>query len=187
MAKRAASHGVTLTAMETGEAAGDGDIVPDVARNTRRKNAARMDLSCLTSTNVPRAPDSAGDAGWLYLAHVVVRAACYNASCAYFGGQNVHIPILVEPVAGNGYRAVSAAPLAFTVEGATREIALAKLREKLDGRMSGGAEVVSFEIVNGPHPLAEFAGMFKDDLYFDEVVEIMSENRRKMDADTNVP
>ena len=38
-----------------------------------------------------------------------------------------------------------------------------------------------------PHPWMEFAGMFKDDPYFDDVVEIMAENRRKMDEDPDVP
>lgn len=99
----------------------------------------------------------------------------------------MQIPILIEPVAGNGYRAVSAEPLAFTAEGATSAEALTRLRDMLTQRLSGGAQVVSLEIVNGPHPLAEFAGMFKSDPYFDEVVEIMAENRRKMDADASVP
>lgn len=38
-----------------------------------------------------------------------------------------------------------------------------------------------------PHPLDEFAGMFKDDPYFEEVLEIMAEDRRKMGQDAKVP
>jgi hypothetical protein len=40
---------------------------------------------------------------------------------------------------------------------------------------------------NVDNPWVEFAGMFKDDPYFDEVIDIMAENRRKMDADPDVP
>lgn len=44
-----------------------------------------------------------------------------------------------------------------------------------------GAEIVPLEMTPQPHPLAEFVGMFKDDPYFKEVVEIVAANRRKMD------
>lgn len=38
-----------------------------------------------------------------------------------------------------------------------------------------------------PHPWLPFAGMFKGDPDFEEVVEIMAENRRKMDEDPTIP
>ena len=38
-----------------------------------------------------------------------------------------------------------------------------------------------------PHPWLPFAGMFKDDPDFQEVVEIIAENRRKMDEDPSIP
>ena len=43
------------------------------------------------------------------------------------------------------------------------------------------------EVAPEPHPLAEFIGMFKDDPYFQEVLDIMAENRRKMDEDADSP
>ena len=94
----------------------------------------------------------------------------------------MQIPILIEPIAGNGYRATGGPPLAASVEAPTREEALARLKELLDARLRNGAEVVPLETAPQPHPLAEFAGMFKDDPYFEEVLEIMAENRRKMDG-----
>jgi predicted RNase H-like HicB family nuclease len=101
----------------------------------------------------------------------------------------MEIPVLIEPVAGNGFRAKSGEPLAFTAEGATRDEALKKLHELVQERLQTGAEVTPLGVpwVAAPNPWAEFAGMFKDDPYFDEVVEIMAENRRKMDADPDVP
>ena len=43
------------------------------------------------------------------------------------------------------------------------------------------------DVPTEPHPLARFAGMFKDDPDFQEVLDIIAENRRKMDADPDVP
>jgi hypothetical protein len=82
----------------------------------------------------------------------------------------LEIPVLIEPVAGNGFRATSGPPLALTAEGATRDEALAKLRDQLNNRLRHGQEVVALEVSAGPHPLAEFAGMFRDDPAIDDWV-----------------
>ena len=69
----------------------------------------------------------------------------------------------------------------------TREEALAKLKEKYQDRLRDGAEIVTLEMAPQPHPLAEFAGMFKDDPDFQDVLDIIAENRKTMDADPDVP
>jgi hypothetical protein len=99
----------------------------------------------------------------------------------------VQIPVLIEPIAGNGYRARGGEPLVVSAEGPTREVALAKLKEQLQAKLRAGAEVVPLELAAEPHPLAEFAGMFKDDPDFRDVLDIMAENRRKMDENSNIP
>jgi hypothetical protein len=73
------------------------------------------------------------------------------------------------------------------VEVPPREEALAKLQEALQDRLRNGVEIVPLETAPQPHLLAEFAGMFKDDPYFEVVLEIMAENRRKMDQDAKAP
>ncbi len=50
-----------------------------------------------------------------------------------------------------------------------------------------GTELVGLEVSSEPHPLARFAGMFKDDRDFQGVLDVIAENRRKMDADPDVP
>ena len=75
----------------------------------------------------------------------------------------MEIPILVEPVSNNGFRATSGSPLALEIEAPTREEAINKLRELIDRRIAAGAEVVGVEIGGSKHPLAPFAGMLKDD------------------------
>src|SRR5262245_21926498 len=99
----------------------------------------------------------------------------------------MQFPVLIEQVANNGYRASSGPPLALSADGATQEEALARLDQQLQARLKTGSKIVSLEIASAQHPLAEFAGMFKDDPDFDDVVGIMAENRRKQNADADVP
>jgi predicted RNase H-like HicB family nuclease len=102
---------------------------------------------------------------------------------------SMEIPVLIEPVAGNGYRARCGEPLPLTAEGTTRDEALANLRRLIDQRVADGAEVAALSVPgkDAANPWVGFAGMFKDDPYFGEVIDIMAENRRKMDADPDVP
>lgn len=94
----------------------------------------------------------------------------------------MQIPILIEPVAGNGYRARGAEPFSLSAEGATREEALAKLREQLEARVKAG-EIVTLDVAPAAHPLAPFVGMFKDDPAIDDWKRSMAEYRRTVDDD----
>lgn len=97
----------------------------------------------------------------------------------------MQIPILIEPVNGNGYRSRGGEQFALSAEGATREEVLAKLRAQLDERIRNGSEAVSLEVPTEPHPLAKFAGMFKDDPLFESWQRSIAKYRRDADADPN--
>ncbi len=101
----------------------------------------------------------------------------------------MQIPILIEPVAGNGFRSRGGEPFALSAEGATREEVLAKLHEQLQARLRDGAQVAILEVARAPlgNPWVEFAGMFKDDPYFDSWQQAIAENRRRADEDPEVP
>lgn len=101
----------------------------------------------------------------------------------------MQFPILIEPVANNGYRASSGPPLSVSADGPTREEAIRKVQEQMRQRLHAGAEIATVEIPVQPveNPWVKYAGMFKDDPDFEEVVEIMAENRRKMNADPDIP
>jgi hypothetical protein len=93
----------------------------------------------------------------------------------------MEIPVLIEPVAGNGFRA----KVELAAEGATRDEALERLRELLR-QPANGAKLSLVESVAepAPPPWAEFAGMYDpDDPLVKEWIEIMAENRRKADVD----
>jgi predicted RNase H-like HicB family nuclease len=57
----------------------------------------------------------------------------------------VELSVLIQQVAGNGFRASCGEPIAATAEGATREEALTNLRNALQARVRG-AEVVRLTI-----------------------------------------
>lgn len=99
------------------------------------------------------------------------------------------IQVLIERVGKGRFRATSGEPSPASVEGRTRDAALAKLKKEVSKRLRNGAELVSVDVgtPGRPHPLAEFAGMFKDDPLFDEVVKHMAENRRRRNSDPDVP
>src|SRR5437016_4322349 len=101
-------------------------------------------------------------------------------------GENVmQIPVLIEPVGTMNFRARSGEPLSLSAEGATRDEALQKLHQLLQTRLAEGAEVVSLEV--GEHPLARFAGMFKNDPMFEEWQQAIEEYRRNADEAEEQP
>ncbi len=91
----------------------------------------------------------------------------------------MEIPVLVEPMGDNAFRATCGAPWGLESEAPTREQAVEKLRGLIDDRLEAGAEVVELEIGKRPHPLAKFAGIFKDDPMLEEWKEAMAEYRRE--------
>ena len=95
----------------------------------------------------------------------------------------MQIPVLVERVKGNGYRARGKDPFTVTAKGATREEALAKLRAKIQTRLRKGTEIVWLDIGPPRHPWMEFAGMFKDDPRIDDWVQSMAEYRQQVEDD----
>jgi hypothetical protein len=96
-------------------------------------------------------------------------------------------PDLIEPLANDGFRATSGPPLAVSGEGATREEALARLREEIDRRLASGAAVVPLEIAASEEtPPIWGIGMFRDNPLFDEWQAAIAEYRRKVDEEEDI-
>jgi hypothetical protein len=90
----------------------------------------------------------------------------------------MQIPVLVEPVAGNRYRA---AALGYAAEGASKNDALAELTRLLVQRTIEGAQIVYLDLPNAPPPWAEFAGDLRDDPMLEEWKAAMAEYRKEME------
>jgi hypothetical protein len=95
----------------------------------------------------------------------------------------MQVPVLIEPISGNGFRARTGEPLALTAEGATAEEALQKLRDLVNSRLAAGARLVTLQVPEEDNPWLKMAGMYKDDPLFDEWQQAIAENRRKADQD----
>lgn len=100
----------------------------------------------------------------------------------------MQIPVLIERIAGNGYRARGSEPFAISARGATREEALAKLRRRIQARLERGAELVGLEIGPEANPWIDFAGMYSaDDPVVQDWKKAMAEYRRKTDEHPELP
>lgn len=93
------------------------------------------------------------------------------------------ISVLVEPVANDGFRAISGDPWGLEVAAPTREEAIGKLRQLIESRVAAGAEVVALSIGEPTHPLAGFAGMLKDDPLAGQWQQAMADYRNERDVE----
>ena len=97
----------------------------------------------------------------------------------------VQIPVLVEPVANNGYRARSGEPLACSAEGETSHDAIRNLQALLDQRFTPGTSLIQLNVPSTENPWVEYAGMFKDDPWIDDWVQSMADFRQQVEDDPN--
>ena len=97
----------------------------------------------------------------------------------------MRIPVLIESLAGNGYRAKGGEPLALSAEAPTRDEAVARLKGLIADRLSFGAELISLDIETTLVPPVAMPGWSADDPLLDEWQEAMSEYRSQVDADPN--
>lgn len=74
----------------------------------------------------------------------------------------MQIPVLIETVPGNGYRARSGEPFTVVTLGATPEDALAEMRSRLSEKLREGSYVASVEISPDEHGWKPFAGMYQE-------------------------
>ena len=97
----------------------------------------------------------------------------------------MRIPVLIESLAGNGYRAKGGEPLALSAEAPTRDEAVARLKDLIADRLSHGAELISLDVEFREHPPVSVPGWSVDDSLLDEWQDAMSEYRHQVDADPN--
>jgi hypothetical protein len=100
------------------------------------------------------------------------------------------IPVIIEPLPGNRFRARSGEPLPLTAEGESRPDALKNLGLLISRHLAASkAELAELEVSGvTDNPWDLYAGVLpKDDPVVQEWLEIMQENRRKADEDPDLP
>ena len=95
----------------------------------------------------------------------------------------MEIPILIEPVTNNGYRASVGSPFNLETDAPTRDEAVGKLQQLVQRRIQARAEVSTLVIPTAKHPLAPFTGMLKDDPLLEEWKEAMREYREQAESE----
>jgi len=97
----------------------------------------------------------------------------------------VDIPVILEPVAGHGYRATGAGGLSvgLTAEGATAAEAIDRLSDRVRLRPVAGAMLAELNIAAEAAPWAPDAGYLRDDPLYEPWRAAMEEYRRQLDED----
>lgn len=93
--------------------------------------------------------------------------------------------VFIQPIPKNGFLARVLGWSDFVVEGKTKEHALDNVKIELARRLTEGEVVrLEYEPKNGSHPWMKFAGMWKDDPMFDEVLEEIKAYRQELDIES---
>jgi hypothetical protein len=97
----------------------------------------------------------------------------------------VEVPSIIEPVTGNGYRAIGAGGLSvgLTAEGANAAEAIDRLADQVRMRLNAGAKLAELSVGPGMAPWMQDAGYLRDDPLYEPWREAMEEYRRRLDED----
>ena len=97
----------------------------------------------------------------------------------------VEVPVIIEPVRGNGHRATGAGGLSvgLTAEGATPAEVIDRLAEQVRTRVDAGAKLAELSVAAGAAPWKLDAGYLHDEPLFEPWRAAMEEYRRKLDED----
>jgi hypothetical protein len=100
-------------------------------------------------------------------------------------GHAVEVPVIIEPVTGNGYRVTGAGGLSvgLAAEGATAAEAIDGLAEQIQTRLHAGAKLAELSVPIGAVPWKQDAGCLHDEPLYQSWREAMEEHRRKLDED----
>lgn len=94
----------------------------------------------------------------------------------------MEIPVVIEPVVGDGYRAKTGDLLGLTAEGPTAAEALSGLQKLVAQRVASGTQLAQLTVPGG-HPWAPFAGDLQGDPLLEDWKRSMAEYRQAIEND----
>jgi hypothetical protein len=96
----------------------------------------------------------------------------------------MQIPILVEALGQDQYRAQAPAPFSVAAEGKSSAEAVQKLRAKIESEFSNGKQIVMLDLpIETENPWIQYAGHLKDETFLDDFQAGLAEYRRQRDPD----
>jgi hypothetical protein len=97
----------------------------------------------------------------------------------------MEIPVIIEPLTGNGYRATGAGGLSvgLTAEGATAAEAMDRLVDQVRMRVCAGAKLAEVSVAASAAPWKQDAGYLENDSLYEPWRDAMEEYRRRLDED----
>lgn len=98
----------------------------------------------------------------------------------------MEIPVLVEPILGNGFQAVCGSPLSLSAQGETAEEAVQKLSVLLKARIATGSAVVALEIPTANHAWLRDGGDLQGHPLLTDWERGMAEYRQSVENDPDV-
>jgi hypothetical protein len=98
---------------------------------------------------------------------------------------SVEVPVIIESVTGNGYRATGAGGLSvgLTAAGATAAEAIERLADQLRMRAHPGAKLAELSVASSAAHWMQDAAYLHDDPLYEPWREAMEEYRRQFDED----
>lgn len=102
-------------------------------------------------------------------------------------GEMMQIPILIEKIEKNGYRATAGSLFDFTVEAPTRDEVLHKARTAIAEKIRAGAEVVQLDLPLDNPWLRQIGIQDPNDPFIQDFKAILEENRRAADETETCP
>jgi hypothetical protein len=101
------------------------------------------------------------------------------------GDTSVDVSVIIEAVAGSGYRAIGAGGLSLglSAEGATAAEAIDRLAEQVRMRVNAGARLADMKVAAIAAIWKQDAGCLKDDPMYGPSREAMEDYRRQLDKD----
>jgi Lon protease-like protein len=99
----------------------------------------------------------------------------------------MQIPVLVESLGAERFRAEAPPPFSLTAEGRSSEEAVQKLREKMTETLANGKQFVTVEVPAKPdHPWMKYVGHLKDDPLFDQWQAAIQQYRQQRDLEDDI-
>jgi hypothetical protein len=99
----------------------------------------------------------------------------------------MQLPVIVEHLGDDHFRAEAAVPFSVSAEGKSSQEAVQNLRTRIESEFSNGRQLMMLE-VNVPHEHAwmKYVGHLKDDPLFDEWQAAIREYRRQRDVEDGI-